>query len=131
MQIAELLKPRCPSEEYEIPGVGTITVRGLTRLEAINMQGMKGVATQERFMLVCGLVDPILTEADAAAWQRNSPAGELEPVTNLITRLSGMGPGADKEAYKSLPSQSDDGVRILPGTEAGPDSGGTPQLPIE
>jgi len=128
---AELFKPRLPQEAIQIPGVGMVLVRGLSRHEAIVMQSVKGVSAQERIMLRFGMVDPEISEEEAGQWQNASPAGEIEPVTMLITKLSGMGPGADKEAYKSLRSGSDDGVRVLPSTEVGPDSGGTPPLDVE
>ena len=103
MDKASLFVLRLPQEDIEIPGVGTIRVRGLSRHEAVVMQAIKGSQEQERIMLRFGMVDPQIDEADAKAWQSASPAGELEPVTQLISRLSGMGPQADKESYKSLP----------------------------
>lgn len=96
-----LFKPRLAEEDVEIPGVGTVRVRALSRGEVLRAQGAKGVAAIERAMLATGMVDPALTEDEAKQWQESSPAGELEPVTRVIQRLSGMEAGADKAAAKS------------------------------
>jgi hypothetical protein len=98
-----LLKPRLPEADVDIPGVGTVRVRGLSRYEVLLAQKEqpKGVVAYERVMLRFGMVDPALTEDEATQWQKASPAGELEPVTRQIAALSGMGEGADKAQYKS------------------------------
>lgn len=107
---ADLFVPRLPQDDIEIPGVGTVRVRGLSRHEAVVMQAQTGPGMSERKMLTFGLVNPMLTEDEAGRWQHASPAGELEPVTNRIAELSGMKLGADKTAYKSDGGQPDAGV---------------------
>ena len=125
-----LLKPRLPEDDVEIPGVGTVRVRGLSRYEVLLAQREqpKGAGAMERVILRFGLVDPELTEDEVTQWQKASPAGELEPVTRRIQALSGMGEGADKAQYKSVRDEPDAGVRVLPGPEAvhdgGPDAPG-------
>lgn len=121
-----LFQPRLPEDEVPIPGVGTVRVRGLSRWEVLAAQReqSKGAGAMERVMLRFGLVDPVLTEDEVARWQKSSPAGEIEPVARRIAVLSGIAPGADKEAYKSLHDASDAGVRVLPGAEAIDDGGG-------
>lgn len=122
-----LFKPRVTEAEVEIPGVGTVRVRGLTRGQVFAMQQKEGTAAQERVMLAFGMVDPQVTEAEAGRWQEASPAGELEPVTLRIQELSGLAEGADKAAVQSFRDASDAGVRALPGAEAGDD--GVPPPP--
>lgn len=130
MDKAALLAPRLEEDDVDIPGVGTVRVRGLSRYEVmVSQRGNKGgTIAVERVMLRYGMVDPILTEDEVAEWQKASPAGEIEPVARRISELSGLRQGADKEAYKSLPGEPDAGVRILPGGEAvddgGPDASG-------
>lgn len=97
-----LFKPRLPEADVEISGVGTVKVRGLSRIEAMHVQAANGPEAVERRILALGVVEPKLTEDDVRQWQKASPAGELEPVTEKIAELSGMKPGADKEAYKSF-----------------------------
>jgi hypothetical protein len=117
-----LFRPRLPEADVEIPGVGTVRVRGLTRAEVLSAQGRaKGAEAIERVMLSLGMVDPALTEAEAGRWQKASPAGELDPVTRKIQELSGMLDDSAKEAYKSLRDESGDGVRVHPSGEAGDD----------
>lgn len=121
-----LLKARLPEADVDIPGVGTVRVRALNRAEAMRVQEATGTGAAERLILHLGMVDPPLTEAEARQWQEASVAGEIEPVTTRIAELSGILPGADKEAYKSFRDESGSGVRVLPSPEAGHDGGSTP-----
>lgn len=91
-----------PTEEVEIPGVGTVTVRGLSRAESLLVGKAEGDPTiTERTMLRFGLVDPVLTEAEIRDWLKIAPNSHVDPISNAIARLSGMLEGADKTAYKS------------------------------
>ena len=131
----QLLKPRLPEAEVELPGVGTVRVRGLSRGEVLNMQKATDIEARnmdgpryliiERKMIAKAMVDPELSEDEVQNWQMNSPAGELEPVTKKIQELSGMSEAAEKEAVKTFRDDSGDGVRVLSGDEALDDSGGT------
>jgi len=98
-----LFTPRLPEEDVEIPGVGTVRVRALSRGEALRTQSASGVGAVERAMVALAMIDPPLTEDEVKRWQEASPAGELEPLTRVIQRLSGMEDGADKAAFKSAP----------------------------
>lgn len=91
-----------PEADVEIPGMGTVRVRALTRLEAIHAQKASGVVEMDRRIIALGMVDPAMTEADVADWTRVAPAGELDPVANKITELSGIQTNAGKAAYKSV-----------------------------
>lgn len=120
-----LLAPRLPEADLEVPGVGTIRVRGLSRLEVMGAQQLKGPALDRR-LLSLALVDPVLTEAEVGQWQRASVAGEIEQVSAAVSKLSGMAPESAKDAYKSDGSESGAGVRDVPGAEAGDDGGEAP-----
>jgi len=127
MDRAALLKPRLEEDDVEIPDVGTVRVRGLSRYELMVSQRVSqnkgGTVVMEQHMLHFGMVDPMLTIEDVSLWQKASPAGEIEPVARRISELSGLREGSDKEAYKSVPGESDAGIRVLPGAEAVDDSG--------
>lgn len=118
-----LFKPRLPEEDVDLAGVGIVRVRGLSRLEALRVQAVDDAIARERLILVLGMVDPSVNDDEAKRWQRASVAGEIELVTGRIAVLSGMGPDATKEAYKSLPGGSGAGVHVLSGAEAGDDGG--------
>lgn len=107
-----LFAARLPEADVEIPGVGTVRVRGLSRHEMLTAgrSESKGVEAMERIMLSYGMVDPQLGEDDVARWQKASPAAEIMPVVSKINELSGIGRDAQKEAYKSLRSGSEPGV---------------------
>ena len=118
-----LFKPRLPEAEVDIPGVGTVRVRGLSRIEAILVQKCDDIEARERKIISFGLVDPELSEHEAGRWQKASAASELESVTTVIANLSGLNADAAKEAYKSVRGTAGDGDGVLPGPEAGDDRG--------
>lgn len=91
-----LFAPRCPEEDIELPGVGTVRVRGLTRAESMLVSELKGNAAIEKRVIVLGMVDPVLTEAEVGQWYRAATGGELQRVAATIQRLSGLDEGADK-----------------------------------
>jgi hypothetical protein len=99
---ARLLKPRLTEADVDVPGVGTVRVRGLNRAEAMAVQGANGPEATERRILALGMVDPSMTEAEAGAWQKASPGGEIEPVSRKIAELSGMLDGAAKDVVKTF-----------------------------
>lgn len=103
----ELLQNRLSEAEVEIPGLGSVRVRGMSRYEFMVVQRImetKGYPVGERYMLHLCLVEPALTEDEAALLVKGSPAGELAPVTEKIRELSGIQDTSAKEAYKSVRS---------------------------
>lgn len=110
-----LFKPRLAEADVEIPGLGAVRVRALSRSEVMSL---KAVATDveavDRRMLFLGMVDPKLTEDEVVRWYAASPAGEIEPVTLKITELSGMTEGAAKEAYEAFDEDPDAEFRLPP-----------------
>jgi hypothetical protein len=120
-----LLTQHFVTEDVSIPGVGSVTVRSLSRLEVLEQRkGMKGMKTEqdardkalqgdfELWMIATAMVEPVLTVEEVREWQAASPANELEEVTSVIMRLSGIGKtkdpktgsedSAEKAAYKSV-----------------------------
>lgn len=98
-----LFARRLPERDIEIPGVGTVRVRALTREEALTVRGREmPVDEMERCLLEAALVAPVLTKGEVRLWQQACPAGELEPVTNAILDLSGMTADAPKEEMKQF-----------------------------
>jgi hypothetical protein len=87
------------TEEYKLSdGSGTVTIRGLTRNEAIRIRDAGGdLGERDNLLISLGLVDPAMTPEDVAAW--GETAGEFIVMTELseaIGRLSGMVEGAGK-----------------------------------
>jgi hypothetical protein len=94
---AALLARRLGEGKHEIPGVGTVVIRGLSRAEILGLQALDGgTAVSDRRMVSLALVDPPLTEDEVRVWQENSTADEIEALTVAIAELSGMGVGAAK-----------------------------------
>ena len=100
----DLLKRRFGVEPVEIPGVGTVEVRPLSRAEVLAVQGADlSAAETERRFLSKAMVSPSLTEDEVATWQENSSAGSFDVVTDAIERLSGLKKNSAAEAMKSVP----------------------------
>lgn len=119
-----LFKPRLPEADVEVPGIGIVRVRGLSRTEVLSIQQKDTSAPGafERVLLAYALMDPELTEGEVGEWQAASIAGELEPVTAKVTELSGLSKDSAKNAYKEFESNPDAEFRVLPGAEAIDDS---------
>lgn len=119
-----LLAPRLPEDDVDIPGVGTVRVRGLSRDEVLAAQNESdNLPAFERRLISCGMVDPQLSVAEAGRWQLGSPAGEIEPVIDRIRALSGLGGDASKSGVAPDAAASGAGVRALSGGAAGDDRG--------
>jgi hypothetical protein len=99
----DLLKARFGVEEIEIPNVGVVKVRSLSRAQAMSLNDKEmTVAESEQKLLNWAMVEPSLTIAEVKVWQENSPAGELEPIADAILRLSGMEKNAPKQAMRDF-----------------------------
>lgn len=97
---AVLLGQKFGYEDVEIPGVGVVTIRALTRGEAIRIQGDEMLAeVMECKLLAMAMVDPKMTEEEVKEWQDTSPAGQMQPVVKAILVLSGMTEEVTREAY--------------------------------
>lgn len=94
-----------PEGEVEVEGFGVVRVRGLSRYEVGLAQKVDEWMARERKLLAIGLVDPQLSESEAAQWQKVSVAGEIEPVSTRIAELSGMVDGAPKSG---VPADGDE-----------------------
>lgn len=98
-----LLQQRFGVETYHIGGVGTVKVRSLTRGEALQVVGVeRDKRDLEAQILAWSMVEPAITEEDARLWMDNSPAGELQALTQFITRLSGLSDGAPKSGVPDV-----------------------------
>lgn len=122
-----LFKDRLPEADVDVPGVGTVRVRGMTRGEVFLVQktDRSDVGAMERKIVATGMVDPELTQADVRRWQDSSPAGEIDLVVDKIRELSGLSDDAEKQAVLAFRDEPGDGVPVLPGAEA-VDDGGDP-----
>lgn len=103
-----LFKPRLPEADVEIPGVGTVRVRGLTRGEFMSIGKIADVVERDLHLVAVGMVDPKLSVSEVRRWMESSPAGEMEPVGEKIAELSGMLSDSAKEAVKNFRGESGD-----------------------
>lgn len=107
---ATLLRGFVATDDIELPsGQGTVTVRGLTRMEAIKAQKAYGrgedIDAMEAVILALGLVDPAMTEDEARTWREVGSAGDVQAVVERISELSKMDAGAGKGPTSSSRSR--------------------------
>lgn len=120
-----LLKPHLPEADVEIPGVGTVRVRGLSRAEWLDIRDLTGVEADAKAIAMT-LVDPELTEAEAMEWLNNSLIIEAGLVVSKMLELSGLGSGIAKATWKELQSDPDSEFRDASSEGPGDDGGSTP-----
>jgi hypothetical protein len=123
MDLEQLFKPRLPEADVEIEGVGTVRVRGLSRVEALQVRDLSDRVVAERTILALAMVDPPLTEAQVGRWQEASAAAEMERVVDKVTELSGLGSTSAKEAVQGFEANPDTEFRALSSTETVDDGG--------
>lgn len=101
----QLLARKFGHQELEIPDLGTIVFRPLTRAEALSVNDREmTMAEAEQALLSLAMVDPKMTADDVKKWQEIAPAGELQPLVDAITKASGMVVESAKEAVKQFRS---------------------------
>jgi len=91
--------------DIEIEGIGTVTVRPLTREDSHLVAKKKTAIEAEIQMIVLGMVNPQLTFDEAKALTKKR-AGIVQTITDTISQISGMGEGARKEAIADFLSET-------------------------
>lgn len=92
-----LLKPRLAETIVEIPGLGQVRVRALSRVELHMLRGWSDTSeSADVWVLARALVEPEITEAEALAALKASPGNELDPVFAAVNEMSDRGLGATK-----------------------------------
>lgn len=112
-----------PEALVPVGGLGDVRVRGLSRFEAMHVQGMNNTVQREIETISLAMVDPAMDPAEVREWMKAGGAGEFEPVSQEIQRLSGMDRDAAKKAYKEFEEDPGSEFRILLGAEAEQDGG--------
>ena len=108
IQKTTVLTARLPREEFTVDGQGDVTIRALSRAEALTLPDDE--VDKEAHMLSLALVDPAFTVTEARQWLSASPAGELQGLSRRIAELSGMLEDSAKAAYKSDGDEPEPGV---------------------
>lgn len=93
-----------------LPDGSKVAIRALTRDEVLESQDLGSLAERDNYIVSTGMTDPKLSIEDVAAWAAGGDAGDLVAVSDGIAVLSGLKPGADKEAYKTFRDEPGDGV---------------------
>jgi hypothetical protein len=88
-----------PEEDYILPSGKAMRIRALTRAEMMRSYKLEGDRPkQEQYLLSVAVLQPRLTEADVARFQKAKAFMVVEHVARAINRLSGV---ESKDAAKS------------------------------
>lgn len=89
--------------EVHLPGVGVITVRGLSRRESMKLKSKRMPEDElEIELLTLAMVEPAMSRHDVEEWYESGANDEFDIISQKIAELSGMEIRADKAAYKSV-----------------------------
>lgn len=102
---ARLLAARNNERSIELPGIGTVKVRGLTRAEVMGLKGKfdpQDVVAHDVWILATAMVEPALTRDEVVQWYEVASMEEIQTVINAALQVGGMGDSSDKDAYKSV-----------------------------
>lgn len=107
MDKGKLFEPRLPTREVNVPDVGVITVRAISRYEQMMFaKAANGEAAKfDRLQLAAAMVEPSMSEGEVDRWMKAAPAGEISIIVGIIGELSGTDrevKALQKEAFKSL-----------------------------
>ncbi|HKY76000.1 MAG TPA: hypothetical protein VJS45_07665 [Acidimicrobiia bacterium] len=100
------LKHRLGERTVELPGVGPVRVRGLSREEAFSLKKEPDPEAMERRLVEIAMVEPKLSAEDVAEWYAHAPAGEIDLVVNPIQELSALAEGAAKRDVPAVRGRS-------------------------
>jgi len=91
-------------EDYELPSVGWIRIRGISRADFVTANKRYGedMGAQERFILSRAVIIPTVTEAIAGQWQQASGISEINKLALRINEISGLNKGADKSVVSDV-----------------------------
>lgn len=97
-------------ETVEVPDVGTVTVRGLSRGEVFKLQ-QKALNPDdlEVHLLVRGMVDPELTKDEVVTWRDEAMGDVIDPISTRIMELSGLAPGQQTQKERNFRPGPDEG----------------------
>ena len=103
---AAFLKHRLGERTVELPGVGMVRVRGLSREEVFSLKKENGDEAKERRLIELAMVEPKLSAQDVADWYAHAPAGEIDLLLAPIQELSALNEGAPKSGVSAVRGRS-------------------------
>jgi hypothetical protein len=96
-----LLKGQLPEGTVDIPDVGTVRVRGLSRAEVLSLAALDAEAREVK-ILACGVVEPVLTEEEIRGWREAVTSRTIRDVSDEIMVLSGLVEKAREDAKRQF-----------------------------
>lgn len=96
------------TETFELDGIGQVTIRSLTRQQAVKVADAEGGVEREVRILAYGLAEPKLTLDQAKQVIQKRSAGQIQGLMEAISRLSGLMEGSQKEARATFRDETAD-----------------------
>lgn len=90
------------TETLEVDGIGEVTIRSLTRQQAVKVADAEGGVEREVRILAYGLADPKLTLDQAKQVIQKRSAGQIQGLMEAISRISGLMEDSQKEARSTF-----------------------------
>ncbi|MFL6145580.1 MAG: hypothetical protein ACJ72N_27430 [Labedaea sp.] len=95
--VDDLFDVSLPEADFEVRPGKWMRLRALSRAEMTRAAKLEdNRAKQEQYLVSLACLEPKLTEADVARWQRSAAFMELERVGRKINELGGIGKDAAK-----------------------------------
>jgi hypothetical protein len=91
-----------PQGEFTFDDGVKLSIRGLSRAEAIQLRGLGDDVTAIEILCIKAATN--VTEEEATAWHSATPNDEVERLVNEIARLSGLDPDEGKDDAEGLHS---------------------------
>lgn len=95
------LKASLPESEFNVPGLGTIRLRGLSRAEVVRFAELD-FDGREVHTLACGIVAPELTEDEVREWRSTVVSRTVRLINDEIIKLSALNENAVGDAKRSF-----------------------------
>lgn len=112
-----------PEADVDVPGIGTVRVRGMNRDETMAVGKIVDHAQRDHHIIAIGMVDPRMSVSEVREWATVATGGELEAVSRRIGELSGLIEGQAKAVTRELLADSDAEFRNVPSGAVADDGG--------
>lgn len=83
--------------EVEIPDVGSVIVKALTRSQALRVADGKNTEVRDAMIVAYGMVEPSMTVREVKEWFKQVPAGMVQALSEQIAEFSGLGDDIESE----------------------------------
>ena len=103
----EITNQEAEEEDYTIPGLGKVRIRGLNRDAAHRVSNETDNRRREMIIVQEGVITPELSWQAVERWFKGPAAGQLQDLVGYLTDISGLGDKAEEEDVERFPPESE------------------------